>query len=144
MIDGVIIKKLKQIPDKRGKVMHMLRHDSEIFDKFGEIYFSTVNPNAIKAWKKHFRMTQHLAVPLGLVRLAIFDDRINSTTKGLTQEIVLGEKDYFLVKIPPLLWYGFKGISNETSLIANCTDIPHDPDEIERKDTSDKYIPYNW
>ena len=39
MIEGVKITKLKQIFDERGKVMHMLRNDSEIFQKFGEIYF---------------------------------------------------------------------------------------------------------
>ena len=34
MIEGVIINSLKQIPDERGKVMHMLRDDSEGFVGF--------------------------------------------------------------------------------------------------------------
>ena len=38
MIHDVKITPLKIIPDERGKVMHMLRKDSPIFDKFGEIY----------------------------------------------------------------------------------------------------------
>ena len=42
MIDGVIISPLKQILDERGKVMHMLRGDSEGFVGFGEIYFSVI------------------------------------------------------------------------------------------------------
>ena len=37
MIDGVKITPLKQIVDERGKVMHLLRCDSAIFQKFGEI-----------------------------------------------------------------------------------------------------------
>ena len=47
MIDDVKITPLKQITDRRGKIMHMLRNDSSIFEKFGEIYFSTVNPGFI-------------------------------------------------------------------------------------------------
>jgi len=42
MIDGVRVQELKQIADERGKVMHMLRADSPLFTKFGEIYFSVV------------------------------------------------------------------------------------------------------
>jgi len=38
MIEGVITTPLKQIPDDRGMVMHMLRRDSKNFSKFGEIY----------------------------------------------------------------------------------------------------------
>ena len=50
MINGVQIVDLKQIIDERGKVMHMLRKDAPHFREFGEVYFSVVNPDAIKAW----------------------------------------------------------------------------------------------
>ena len=43
-----------------------------------------------------------------------------------------------------MIWNGFKGIGNEPSIVANCADIPHDPNEIERMSASDKTIPYNW
>ena len=48
-IHDVIITPLKVISDNRGKVMHMLRCDDEIFNKFGEIYFSTIFFNKIKS-----------------------------------------------------------------------------------------------
>ena len=41
-IEGVKITPLKIIADDRGSVMHMMRNDSKVFDKFGEIYFSTI------------------------------------------------------------------------------------------------------
>ena len=37
VIEGVKINKLKQIVDNRGKVMHMLRNDDKVFQKFGEV-----------------------------------------------------------------------------------------------------------
>ena len=144
MIDGVRIQELKQIVDERGKVMHMLRADSPGFTKFGEIYFSIVKPDVVKAWKRHLKMTQNLAVPAGKIRLVIYDDRENSPTAGKVGVFEIGEDDYRLVRIPPLLWYGFKGISSEPALIANCTDLPHDPNEVERIVPHDKKIPYKW
>lgn len=144
MIEGVIIEPLKQIVDERGKVMHMLRVDSPIFTKFGEIYFSVVNPSVIKAWKRHLKMTQHFAVPIGKIRLVMYDNRKDIATYGKIVELEIGEDNYCLVRIPPLVWYGFKGISLMPALIANCTDLPHDPNEIERLDLFDKKIPYDW
>ena len=144
MIEGVFVEKLKVMEDNRGKVMRMLRKDSPLFSAFGEIYFSTINFSIIKAWKKHLRMTQCFAVPVGRIKLVIFDDRDKSSTKGEILEIELGENNYSLVKIPPLVWYGFQGLSNTPALITNCADIPHDPDESIKLEHSDSKIPYIW
>ena len=144
MIDGVLVEPLKQIKDDRGKVMHMLRADSHLFTKFGEVYFSVVNPNVIKAWKRHKKMTQNFAVPVGAIQLVIYDSRQNSPTQGKIAILDIGENNYSLVKIPPMVWYGFKGVSSIPALIVNCSDIPHDPSESEKKPEDDKDIPYEW
>jgi dTDP-4-dehydrorhamnose 3,5-epimerase len=144
MIDGVQINPLKQIPDERGKVMHMMKEADLVFSTFGEIYFSRVYPSAVKAWHLHDRMTINYAVPHGKIKLVLFDDRSESSTKGEIQEIFLGEDNYQLVTIPPFVWNGFKGIGTETALVANCASIPHDPNEITRLDPEDCFIPYNW
>jgi dTDP-4-dehydrorhamnose 3,5-epimerase len=144
MIDGVQINPLKQIPDERGKVMHMMKEADLVFSTFGEIYFSRVYPGAVKAWHLHDRMTINYAVPHGKIKLVLFDDRSESSTKGEIQEIFLGEDNYQLVTIPPFVWNGFKGIGTETALVANCASIPHDPNEITRLDPEDCFIPYNW
>lgn len=144
MIQGVRITPLRQIPDERGKIMHMLRCDSEQFEAFGEIYFSCIYPGVIKGWHIHKKMTLNYAVPHGKIKLVLYDDRQNSPTRGEIQEIFLGPDNYQLVTIPPLVWNGFKGIGLETAIVANCSSIPHDPAEIERLDPFDKSIPYDW
>ena len=143
-IQGVDVISLNVIADERGKVMHMLRSDSPLFVKFGEIYFSVVNPGVIKAWKRHSKMTQHFAVPVGKIKLVIYDDRKGSSCHGNIEVIEIGEDSYCLVRIPPLVWYGFQGISSIPAVIANCTDIPHDPAEGESIAFSDSKIPYSW
>ena len=144
MIDGVEIHPLRQIPDERGKVMHMLRADAPYFEEFGEIYFSVVEVGAIKAWHLHERMTINYAVPHGRIKLVVYDDRDGSPTKGELDEIFLGEANYALVTVPPFVWNGFKGIGEHAAIVANCATIPHDPDEIVRLDPFSEKIPYDW
>lgn len=144
MIDGVVIQTLKQIEDERGKVMHMLRSDSPLFERFGEIYFSIVNPGAVKAWKLHQKMTLNLAVPVGEIKLVLYDNRSDSSTKGKVQEFIVGENNYCLIRIPPMIWNGFQGIASYQSVIANCATLPHDSSEVIRMAPLDNCIPYNW
>jgi len=144
MIEGVIVQKLKQIVDSRGRVMRMVRADNPFFEKFGEVYFSEVLPGVVKAWKQHKVTTQLFAVPIGMVTLVVYDERANSNTKGSLEVLEIGRDNYQLVKIPPALWYGFKCISNQPSLVANCTDLPHDPAESRSISPDDKSIPYQW
>ncbi len=144
MIDGVNITPLKQIPDERGKIMHMLRSDAPHFIGFGEIYFSCVYPGAIKGWHLHRRMTLNYAVPHGNIKFVLYDGRADSPTRGELQEIFMGPDNYLLVTVPPLVWNGFKGIGTTPAIVANCATIPHDPSEMDRLDPFDPSIPYNW
>ncbi len=124
--------------------MHMLRADDPLFTGFGEFYFSVVNPGVVKGWKRHQKMTQNFCVPQGMLKLVIFDDRPGSPTQGQVQEIIFGEKDYRLVRIPPGLWYGLSPADDNPVMIANCSDLPHDPQETESLPLSDQHIPYAW
>lgn len=144
-IDGVMLTKLCQIGDERGSVLHMLRCDAPEFIRFGECYFSEVLPGVIKAWKRHRSQAQNLAVPVGRVRMVIYDDRADSTTRGKLQVFELGRPDaYQRLRIPQGLWYGFACISATPALLANCADLPHDPTDGEIRDDNDPSIPYSW
>ena len=145
MIEGVVIRPLKQIPDERGKVMHMLRATDPHFVGFGEIYFSVVYPGVIKGWHLHSRMVINYAVPSGRIKLVLFDGREGSKTHRELQEVFLGDDFYALVQVPPGVWNGFKGIGTTPAVVANCASIVHDPDEITRMDPlRNDVIPYDW
>ena len=144
MIHGVKITPKKQISDERGKIMHMLRNDDHLFNKFGEIYFSCIYPNKIKAWHLHKEMTLNYSLVYGKIKLVLFDDRKLSKTYKKIQEIILSNDNYCIVTVPPMIWNGFKCLSSETAILANCSDIPHEPGEIKRKSFDDKYISYTW
>lgn len=144
MIEGVKIIPKKQIFDERGKIMHMMRNDDPNFDKFGEIYFSYTHPNTVKAWHMHKKMTVNYVCILGKIKLVLFDDRKESSTTGQIQELFLTTENYNLVSVPPFVWNGFKSIENQSSIIANCSDIPHDSQEMIRKPYDDEYFNYDW
>jgi dTDP-4-dehydrorhamnose 3,5-epimerase len=144
MIDGVVVSPRRIILDERGFIMHMLKNTDPEFEKFGEIYFSGVNPGAIKAWHLHTQMTLNYAVPFGSIKFVLYDARPGSPTRGLVQELFLGQGNHCLVQVPPGVWNGFKGIGRDTSIVANCASLPHDPDEIERMDPFSTEIPYDW
>ena len=143
-IEGVEITPLKIISDDRGSVMHMMRNDSKVFDKFGEIYFSTIFKDKIKAWHLHKEATLNYACVYGEVKLVLFDERKGSGTFGEYQELLLSLKDYNLITIPPNIWNGFKGRNDQFSIIANCLNLPHHEKEMVRLDVKDNRFKYDW
>jgi len=144
MIDGVVLTPLRKIPDERGNVMHMLRADSPVFVQFGEIYFSSVFAGAVKAWHLHKEMILNYAVPHGSIKFVLYDDRPDSPTHGKVQTLFPGVGNYCLITVPPGIWSGFQGLGDETSIVANCASLPHDPAEIVRKPAATSDIPYCW
>ncbi len=127
MINGVKVTPLKIFSDERGSVKHMIKSTSPLFTQFGEIYFSEVLPGKIKAWGRRIKATRHYAVIEGSIKLVLYD----GSTK---QEIVIGEDNYCLVTIPPKVWSGFQTIGNKKAIVADLTDIPYTPEDVEKKE----------
>lgn len=143
-IEGVRVIPLRRIPDERGTILHMLRADDPHFIEFGEIYFTTVYRGVIKGWHKHREMTLNYACVYGRVKLALYDGRESSPSRGSVMEIFLGLDNYVLVSICPGVWSGFKGMSDPYAIIANCCTHPHDPARTTRVDPLENDIPYDW
>lgn len=146
MIDGVCVKKLKVIPDERGRLMEILRADDECFQKFGQVYMTTVRPGIIKAWHYHKKQTDNFACVRGLVKVALYDNRKDSKTHKEINEFFMGEHNPVLIKIPPNVYHGFKGASDEESIIINIPTEMYNrenPDEFRTAPDSGE-IPYDW
>ena len=144
MIEGVQITPMRKIPDDRGRIMHIMKSSDDAYDKFGEVYCSTVYPGIVKGWHIHKEMTLNYVVLKGMIKFVLYDEREDSPTKGELQVVCIGDHNYVRVTVPPMVWNGFMGIGTEEALVINFTDIPHDPDEIMRCDPHDNHIPYEW
>src|SRR3989304_3050644 len=146
MIDGVKIKKLKVIPDERGRLMELLRSDDSLFTKFGQVYMTTAYPGVVKAWHYHKIQTDNMAAIHGMMKLVLYDSRPDSPTHGQVDELFFGIHNPILVQIPPMVYHGFKCVSQEEAIVVNCpTEMYNytEPDEY-RIDPHSKEIPYNW
>ena len=142
-IDGVLLTPLKVINVPGGDVLHGMKCSDSGYLGFGEAYFSEVEPGAVKAWKRHKKMTLNLVVPMGAVRFIIFDDRQNSKSNGKYQEVILSRNNnYSRLTVPPLVWMGFQGIDDKTSMLLNIADVEHVPEEADRKEMNE--IKYDW
>jgi dTDP-4-dehydrorhamnose 3,5-epimerase len=141
-IDGLIKTDLNIIRNADGDIYHGLKEVDPGFVGFGEAYFSTIKHCSIKAWKKHLDMTMNFIVPVGRIGIAIYDDRVDSRTNGVFNSYILSPKAYFRLTIPPLLWVGFKGLSDSDSFLLNIANITHNPNEVVHK-TIDE-IKFNW
>lgn len=146
MIEGVKVKKLKVIPDERGKLMEILRSDDELFEKFGQVYMTTALPGATKSWHYHKKQTDHFACISGKIRVALYDSRKDSPTFKEINEFIMDLSNPLLIKIPPLVYHGFKCIGREEAAVVNVpTELYNynNPDEF-RVDAYQNDIPYDW
>ncbi|MEE8380820.1 MAG: dTDP-4-dehydrorhamnose 3,5-epimerase family protein [Thermodesulfobacteriota bacterium] len=146
MIEGVKTKKLKVIPDERGRLMEMLRSDDELFITFGQVYLTTAYPGVVKGWHYHKKQTDNMVVVKGMMKIVLYDAREGSATKGEVNEFFMGIHNTILLQIPPFIFHGFKCIGEEEAMVINCpteTFNYDDPDEF-RVDPHENDIPYDW
>jgi len=146
MIDGVATKLLKCIPDERGRLMEILRNDEEIFTGFGQVYMTTTYPHVVKAWHYHKKQDDHITCIKGMLKLVLYDGRKKSPTFGEINEFFIGDYNRMLVKVPKMIYHGWKCVSEEEAIVINIPTEPYNrtkPDEY-RLDPHINNIPYTW
>jgi len=141
-IKDVVLKSVKQILHPKGNIFHGIKKSDNAYCGFGEAYFTTINKGEVKGWNKHKKMTLNIFVPSGEVKFVIFDDRLESETKGNFFNVYISQDKYKRLTIPPGLWIAFKGIYENPNIILNIANLEHDPSEMEKLDLDD--IDYNW
>lgn len=127
-LPGVFVTQERVIPTRGGPVKHAMKRASDGYRDFGEAYFSTVEPKAIKGWKKHTRMTLNLVVASGDIAFFVADDR-NGRPDDKIYVVTLGAGNHGRLTVAPGYWMAFAGASADPSLLLNIADIPHDPAE---------------
>lgn len=135
-MDGIILTPLKIINHPKGDIFHAMKKSDTGFDGFGEAYFSTINQNDIKAWKKHSKMTLNLIVPIGRIEFVIF----NEISKDF-YNVELSKNNYQRLTIKPNLWLALRGIE-KNNILLNLANIEHNSSEV--KSVELNKIKYNW
>lgn len=146
MIHGVHVAPLEPKVDDRGRVMELLRADAPDFTAFGQVYLATAFPGVVKAWHTHRRKVEYLVCVAGMVKVALFDPRPDSPTRGEVDEFFIGVWRPQRLCVPTGVWHGLKCISTgEALVIITASELynPADPDEVCLPPDSPE-IPYAW
>lgn len=136
------IKEIKEIKEKvffneKGNVYQFLKKTDQYFINFSEVYFSKIKYNQIKGWKKHTLMSMNIVVPFGNVEFVFYDE-----TNQIFKSFIIGENNYKRLFVPKGIWFAFKGISKDISLIANLSNILHNDSESLNQPIENIY--YDW
>ena len=145
MISGVVVKKLRLIPDGRGYLMEILRADDSVFSNFGQVYITTVYPGIIKGWHYHKIQTDMLTVVSGMAKIALYDDRPDSPTYDEVNEFFVGPLNPQLIVVPPGVLHGFVAVGLQMATLLNCPTHPYNyenPDE--HRVPPHGVVPYTW
>ena len=119
MIKGVVIKALETHEDERGFFREIFRFSEEYKDvSVGQLSHSLVNEGVIKGWHGHKEQAQWNYVVTGLIAVALYDNRADSSTFRETTEFTVGDGQepsaYFF---PPGVLHGYKGLKGPMQII---------------------------
>lgn len=147
MIDGVLVKPLTWHSDQRGSLAELVRADDPelMVVPFGQVYVTTLYPGVVKAWHFHARQWDRMVCLRGRVLLGLVDGRPGSPTEGAQMRVVLGDRNFSVVRIPAGVWHGLKNIGVDEAMVVNVVSHPYDrehPDEVRRAPHGD--LPFDW
>ena len=131
-----ILKSRKKIKNINGDIVKFIDKRDKNFRGFGEIYFSFINKNKIKAWKFNKTIHSNFIVPYGKVLVVVFDKE-----KNYIQKDILSYRNLNSLYLPPNFFYGFMGLE-EKSLIVNLINKNHN---VEANNSIPKnFLDFDW
>jgi len=150
-IEGLIFRATRPVPHDDGHVTEVARAAWEgLGGPIVQVHITTTLPGRVRAWGLHSLGTDRLFVVAGLVRIAVFDGREGSTTRGLMNVFTVSERNPGLLIIPPNLYHGWKNIGTEEATIINMPTRMYDYDSPDALDlpwdseAARRIVPYRW
>ena len=144
-IQGVETKSLTTHSDERGFFREIARaSDGIVSEGWRQVSHSLMHPGVAKAWHVHKTQVDWWYVPVGDLKVALYDGRDGSSSKGVLQELFLGEHyEAQLVKIPAGVAHGCRVLTGPAHLVY-LTSGEYDPAEEGRRAHDDDEIGYDW
>ena len=140
-IEGVVARKLVTHSDERGFFREVMRETDEDFERFGQLSHSLMYPGVTKAWQIHRRQTDWWYV-IGALKVALYDTREGSATKGQLMELLMGDGQSTCLKIPPGVAHGCRAL--KLTHLLYVTSNVYAPDDEGRIPHDDPTIGYDW
>jgi dTDP-4-dehydrorhamnose 3,5-epimerase len=145
LIHDVSIKELVRHKDERGYFEEIIRVNDDFFKEgFAQLSHSVMYPGVIKAWHIHKTQIDWWYIDHGTLKVALYDKRDDSPTRGVLNEFYLGENgDNLVLRIPPGVAHGCR-VMGDTAELVYITSGVYNPDEEGRIAHDDQEIGYDW
>jgi dTDP-4-dehydrorhamnose 3,5-epimerase len=144
---GVEVHEVRNVVTRNGLTTEVYRSDwSPGQAAVAQVLYVTLRPGAVSAWHCHLAQLDRIFCVAGSVKLALYDDREGSATRGQVSELHLDRARPTLVTVPPGMWHGLKNLGAGDCAFLNFFDRLYDhadPDEWRLAADTDE-IPYRF
>ena len=146
-IYGVVVHRLITHSDERGSLTELYRQSWGIHPD-GLVYAKliTVRPGKKKGFVKHLKQDDRMCILYGGAQYVLYDDRPDSPTYKLVQEINRDEHSRSMLIIPAGVYHAVRCISSTDLVMVNLPNNLYDhanPDKYRLPLVND-VIPYAW
>ncbi len=132
-IDGVSVMKLDAVLTRSGVMLEAFRTDwPSVAISPRQVNWVQLAPVAVTDWHRHDDQIDHLVAVEGNIKLALWDDRPSSSTRGATQVVRMGIAAPVMVVVPPGVFHALRNESGMPAGYINIIDqvyVPTDPDD---------------
>jgi dTDP-4-dehydrorhamnose 3,5-epimerase len=122
-IIGVCIIEIGNILTRSGSMAEIFRRDWQGMDvAVQQVNWQQLNPGGVTDWHKHQRQTDRIVAVGGNIKLALWDDREGSASRGASDIVRIGALRPVMVIVPPGVWHGLRNESGEPAGYINVID----------------------
>lgn len=119
-IAGVILRPATTQMDERGEICEIYNPAWGILpEPVVYVYQATLRPGKIRGWVYHREQDDRLFASLGHLKIVLFDMRDDSPTRGMINELHVGERNRALVVIPRLVAHAVQNIGTTEAVFVN-------------------------
>lgn len=122
-IDGVSVVELGNVLTRSGWMTEVFRTDwPGVATEVRQVNWVELNPGAVTDWHVHAAQTDHIIGVGGNIKLALWDGRERSPTKGVGEVIRIGAMRPVMVIVPPQVWHAMRNESGVPAGYLNVVD----------------------
>lgn len=121
-IEDVILRPIKKFCDERGWLAELWRVDN-IPEPVRPVmtYISQTSPGVLRGPHEHVDQTDYFCfLGPGNFKLYLWDNRPESPSFDIYQELVVGQDNPMIAVIPPGVVHAYKNVSPQSGIVINC------------------------
>jgi dTDP-4-dehydrorhamnose 3,5-epimerase len=147
LIEGVVVQRAVTHADERGTLCEILApHRAPHPAPIVSVYQFTIRPGMVKGWHVHRLHDDRIFISQGHAKVVLYDDRPESPTYGLINEIFRGEFDRTLMVIPAHVYHAHQNIGSTDVLFISMPTraYEHGDPDVYRLPLDTTLIPYSF